>query len=133
VQDRSRSGHRDDGSVSGIGLFSVYDPGTKRHPGTRTFRGHGNSLIRRRSVFVLTNGGVRSDSSKRDRMARQIWALPSMIRPIYRITVAAEFNEVALPIAPGTTVPSSCAERAQSWSMPIRARGALRNNVEDVR
>jgi hypothetical protein len=70
---------RDDGSVSGIGLFSGYDPGSKRHPGTRTFCSHGDSLIRRRSVFVLTNGGVRSDSSKRDRMARQIWALPSMI------------------------------------------------------
>ena len=50
-----------------IGLFSGYNPGTERYPGTPAFCGHGNSLIRRRSVFVLSNGNVRSDSSKRDR------------------------------------------------------------------
>jgi hypothetical protein len=48
--------HSDDG----VCLFNDYDFSTQRDYGTRAFCGHRKSLIRGRSVFVLTYGNFRS-------------------------------------------------------------------------
>lgn len=83
-------------SADGVRLINDNDLGTERDHGTRSFCGHRNSLVRGSSVFVLSDGKVRSDYSKSDRnLGPMLGCASSTTSPLFRIRVAREFNQLS--------------------------------------